>query len=72
MTGTLAAFASFMISPWLKTLAIIKEGQGQHFDPQVVDAFLAIEDEIKAELNFWKFMLAKPASEESELSNLFG
>ncbi len=57
--------------PLEKALAIIKEGQGQHFDPQIADAFLGIEDEIKAELNFWKFMSAKP-SEESELSNLFG
>ncbi|MFC1966508.1 HD domain-containing phosphohydrolase [Chloroflexota bacterium] len=58
--------------PLEKTLAIIKEGQGSHFDPQVVDAFLAIEDEIKAELNFWKFMSSDSASEESDLSNLFG
>ncbi|MFH0768445.1 MAG: HD domain-containing phosphohydrolase, partial [Chloroflexota bacterium] len=58
--------------PLEKALAIIKEGRGQHFDAQVVDAFLTIGDEIKAELNFWKFMSAKPASEESELSNLFG
>jgi len=29
-----------------KALAIIKEGRGSHFDPDVVDAFLAIQDEI--------------------------
>ena len=58
--------------PLEKALAIIKEGHGSHFDPQVVDAFFAIEDEIKAELNFWKFMSAGAASEESELTNLFG
>jgi len=28
------------------TSAIIKDGKGSHFDPQVVDAFLAIKDEI--------------------------
>ena len=42
--------------PLEKTFAIIKEGQGSHFDPDLVNAFFAIEDEIKAELNFWKFM----------------
>jgi putative two-component system response regulator len=29
-----------------KSLAIIREGRGNHFDPDVVDAFLAIQDEI--------------------------
>jgi putative two-component system response regulator len=29
-----------------KALAIIKEGRGSHFDPDVVDAFFAIQDEI--------------------------
>lgn len=31
-----------------KTLAIISEGRGTHFDPEVVDAFFAIQDEIFA------------------------
>ena len=31
-----------------KSLAIIAEGRGTHFDPAVVDAFFAIEDEIRA------------------------
>lgn len=31
-----------------KTFSIIKEGRGNHFDPEVVDAFFAIEDEILA------------------------
>jgi putative two-component system response regulator len=31
-----------------KSLAIIKEGRGGHFDPDVVDAFLAIQEEILA------------------------
>ena len=57
--------------PLEKTLAIITEGQGSHFDPQVTDAFLAIEDEIRAEFNFWKFMSSDSTSEESELSDLF-
>ena len=58
--------------PLEKTLAIIKEGQGNHFDPDVVDAFLAIEDEIRAEFNWWKFMSSDSTSEEPDLSNLFG
>jgi len=29
-----------------KSLAIIREGRGNHFDPDVVDAFLSIQDEI--------------------------
>lgn len=29
-----------------KSLDIIREGRGTHFDPDVVDAFLAIQDEI--------------------------
>ncbi|HSW60898.1 MAG TPA: HD domain-containing phosphohydrolase, partial [bacterium] len=32
--------------PIEKTLSIIKEGSGTHFDPEVVDAFFAIQDEI--------------------------
>jgi len=31
-----------------KSLAIIKEGSGSHFDPEVVNAFLAIQNEILA------------------------
>ena len=31
-----------------RSLAIIREGRGNHFDPDVVDAFLAIQDEIHA------------------------
>ncbi|MFC1934153.1 HD domain-containing phosphohydrolase [Chloroflexota bacterium] len=58
--------------PIEKALAIIKEGHGSHFDPQVADAFLTIEDEIRAELNFWKFLQSDSTSEESDLSNLFG
>jgi len=58
--------------PLEKSFAIIKEGQGSHFDTEVVNAFFAIEDEIKAELNFWKFMSSDSTSGESELSNLFG
>jgi len=29
-----------------KSLAIIKEGRGNQFDPDVVDAFFAVQDEI--------------------------
>jgi putative two-component system response regulator len=59
------------IFPLEKALAIVKESQGSHFDPDVVDAFFAIKDEISAELNFWKFMSIGPTSEESGLSDLF-
>ncbi|MFC1904711.1 HD domain-containing phosphohydrolase [Chloroflexota bacterium] len=61
--------------PLEKALAIIKEGRESHFDPELVDAFSSIEDEIKKELGFWKFMQAEPASEEDgmpDLSDLFG
>jgi putative two-component system response regulator len=34
--------------PWEKSLAIIREGKGSHFDPDVADAFFAIQDEIRA------------------------
>lgn len=34
--------------PHDKAMAIIREGRGNHFDPDMVDAFLAIEEEIKA------------------------
>jgi len=57
--------------PIEKALAIIKEGQGSHFDPQVVDTFFAIEGEIRTGLNWWKFMSSDSTSEESELGNLF-
>jgi putative two-component system response regulator len=30
-----------------KSLAIVREGRGSHFDPDVVDAFFAIQDEIQ-------------------------
>jgi len=34
--------------PMEKSLAIIREGRGSHFDPDVVDAFFAVQDEILA------------------------
>jgi len=30
-----------------KAMAIIKEGRGAHFDPDIVDAFVAIEEDVK-------------------------
>ena len=42
--------------PLEKSFAIIKEGRGSHFDPEVVDAFFAIEDKIVAKLNRWQFL----------------
>ena len=58
--------------PLEKALAIIKEGKGSHFDPQVAEAFFSVESEIKAELNWWKFMSTGTAAEEADLSDLFG
>jgi putative two-component system response regulator len=31
-----------------KAVHIIEEGRGSHFDPDIVDAFLTIQDEIKS------------------------
>ena len=31
-----------------ETIAIISEGRGRHFDPDIVDAFLEMKDEIVA------------------------
>jgi putative two-component system response regulator len=46
-----------------KALSIIMEGKGTHFDPDVVDSFIAIKEEITASLGWWKFM----GSEENDL-----
>jgi putative two-component system response regulator len=42
--------------PLEKSLSIIMEGKGTHFDPDVVDAFIGIKDEIESSLNWWKFL----------------
>ncbi len=42
--------------PIEKAFAIIKEGRGSHFDPEVIDAFFAIDVEITSELNWWNFL----------------
>lgn len=34
--------------PWVKSLTIIREEKGRHFDPEVVEAFLAVKEEILA------------------------
>lgn len=34
--------------PHDKAVSIIKDGSGSHFDPRVVEAFLTVEDEVKA------------------------
>jgi putative two-component system response regulator len=34
--------------PHAKAVEIIKEGRGKHFDPDMVDAFLAIAEEFRA------------------------
>lgn len=57
--------------PLEKAFALIKEDRGTRFDPQVVDAFFNVDTEIIAGLNWWKFMASDPASEKSDLSDLF-
>jgi len=42
--------------PLEKAMSIIKESRATHFDPEVVDAFCAIEYEISAELNWFAFL----------------
>jgi len=46
-----------------KAFSIILEGKGTHFDPDVVDAFFEIQEEITASLGWWKFM----SSDDDEL-----
>lgn len=46
-----------------KAFAIIMEGKGTHFDPDVVDAFFAIKDELLSSLSWWNFLLSEPAPE---------
>lgn len=36
------------------SFALIREGRGKHFDPELVDAFLAIPDEIQAIARRWR------------------
>ncbi len=52
--------------PLEKAFAIITEGRGSHFDPEAVDAFFAIKDEIAASLNWWKFLSSDAAPSESD------
>ena len=37
--------------PFEKAMAIIQEGSGNHFDPQVVDAFVRASDEVREVMN---------------------
>ncbi|MFC1953506.1 HD domain-containing phosphohydrolase [Chloroflexota bacterium] len=39
-----------------KAMGIIQDSRGSHFDPEVVDSFFSIEDEINAEYNWWVFV----------------
>ena len=57
--------------PLEKALAIINEGRGIHFDPDIVDTFCASKEEISAELNWWKFLQSDSDSSGPDLSNLF-
>lgn len=57
--------------PMEKAMSIIKESRGTHFDPDVADAFCASEEEISAELNWWKFLQSDSDSSGPDLSNLF-
>ncbi len=46
---------------------IIKEGHGVHFDPDVVDTFFAIQDEIVSEHNWWIFISSDSLSDNAPL-----
>jgi putative two-component system response regulator len=46
--------------PHDQAAAIIREGRGSHFDPDVVDAFLAVQDQFQA-------IAARFADSDSEL-----
>lgn len=50
-----------------KAKAIILEGNGSHFDPALVDAFLAIEEEFVAIADKYRGMEAKENQQEREL-----
>ncbi|MFH0846683.1 MAG: HD domain-containing phosphohydrolase [Chloroflexota bacterium] len=50
--------------PIEKAFAIIQEGRGIHFDPDVADAFFAIKDEIAASLGWWKFLSSDSGKED--------
>ena len=39
-----------------EAFAIVTRDRGSHFDPEVVDAFFAIQDEIISEYNWWQFI----------------
>ena len=57
-------------------MPIRHEGSGELLgyvveDSNIDDILFAIEDEISAELNWWKFMSSDATSDESGLSNLF-
>ncbi len=52
--------------PIEKAFSIIVEGRGTHFDPDMVDAFFAIKDEIEASLNWWKFLASDATSSDAE------
>lgn len=49
-----------------KAFAIISEGKGTHFDPDVVDAFFDIKEEILSSLGWWNFLLSEPAEGQAE------
>ncbi len=53
--------------PMEKALAIIQEGRGIHFDPQVADAFFAIKDEVASSLGWWKFLSSDSGKEYDTL-----
>ena len=53
--------------PLEKAMDIIKEGHGVHFDPDVVDAFFTIQDEIVSEHNWWIFMSSDSLTDDTPL-----
>ena len=50
--------------PHEQAVAMIREGRGTHFDPDVVDAFLEIAEEFRAIAE--RFVDSRPASESAK------
>ena len=56
--------------PHASAVAIIMEGKGTHFDPDMVDAFIVIQDEFKAIADLYADSDTDLLNKESQLSNL--
>lgn len=58
--------------PHAKAVAIIQEGRGSHFDPDVVDAFLALQDQFQHIASRFADSDAELAEKAAQLSRLTG